>query len=52
MRRISLALAAAAIAAAMGSASADDALMKQAQEVFKPIPSIVPAVKDNAVTHE
>jgi cytochrome c peroxidase len=26
--------------------------MKQAQEVFKPIPSMVPAVKDNAVTHE
>ena len=32
-------------------AFADD-LMKKAQENFKPIPSIVPAVKDNAVTHE
>jgi cytochrome c peroxidase len=52
MRNISLALAAVAVAAAMGSALADDALMKQAQEVFKPIPSIVPAVKDNAVTHD
>ena len=52
MRKISLALAAAVVAAAMGSACAEDALMKQAQEVFKPIPSIVPAVKDNAVTHE
>src|SRR6516225_536058 len=32
-------------------ALADD-LMKKAQENFKPIPSIVPAVKNNAVTHE
>ena len=32
-------------------AVADD-LMKKAQENFKPIPSIVPAVRDNAVTHE
>lgn len=32
-------------------ARADD-LMQSAQQVFKPIPSAVPAVKDNAVTHE
>ena len=32
-------------------ALADD-LMKKAQENFKPIPSILPAVKNNAVTHE
>ena len=32
-------------------AMADD-LMKKAQENLKPIPSMVPAVKDNAVTHE
>jgi cytochrome c peroxidase len=33
------------------TAHADD-LMKKAQENFKPIPSMVPAVKDNPVTHE
>jgi cytochrome c peroxidase len=32
-------------------ALADD-LMKKVQENFQPIPSIVPAVKNNAVTHE
>ncbi|KAI94924.1 cytochrome-c peroxidase [Rhodomicrobium vannielii ATCC 17100] len=32
-------------------ASADD-LRADANAVFKPIPSVVPAVKDNAVTHE
>ena len=37
------------LAAAPGSA---DDLMKKAQENFTPIPSVVPAVKDNAVTHE
>ncbi len=34
------------------SAMADEDLMKAAKQVFKPIPSVVPAVKDNAVTHE
>lgn len=43
--------AAPAVPAAAPQASAD-ALMKRAQENFKPIPSIVPAVKDNAVTHD
>lgn len=37
--------------AAASSARADD-LMQEAQRVFKPIPSTVPAVKNNAVTHE
>ena len=31
---------------------ADNDLMKRALQDFKPIPSVVPAVKDNAVTHE
>ena len=43
---------AAIVALAAGPASSADDLMKKAQENFKPIPSIVPAVKDNAVTHE
>jgi cytochrome c peroxidase len=41
----------AAILALGAPASADD-LMKKAQENFTPIPSVVPAMKDNAVTHE
>ena len=42
---------AAMFALAAGTALADDALMQAAQETFKPIPSVLPAVKDNAVTH-
>lgn len=43
----------AALAFSAGAAMADDAaLMKSANDVFKPIPSMVPAVKDNAVTRE
>nr|WP_264603092.1 cytochrome-c peroxidase [Rhodobium gokarnense] len=38
--------------AAGSVALADDALLNEAKEYFKPIPSVVPAVKDNAVTHE
>ena len=34
------------------AARADDDLLKRALEVFIPIPSIVPAIKGNAVTHE
>ena len=34
------------------SALAEDSLMKQAQGLFKPIPSIVPSLKHNAVTRE
>jgi cytochrome c peroxidase len=51
MRKIPLGALAAILALAGAPASADDSL-KKAQENFKPIPSIVPAVKDNAVTHE
>ncbi len=42
---------AAILAVVAAPASADD-LMKKAQENFKPMPSVVPSVKDNAVTHE
>ena len=34
------------------SAVRADELMEEAQGMFEPIPSVVPAVKDNAVTHE
>jgi len=51
MRLVPLGALAAILVLAEAPASADD-LMKKAQENFKPIPSIVPAVKDNAVTHE
>jgi cytochrome c peroxidase len=37
---------------AASPAFGEDPLMKQARDQFKPIPSVVPAVKDNAVTHE
>lgn len=33
-------------------ANADDDLMNVARQLFKPIPSVVPAVKDNPITHE
>jgi Cytochrome c peroxidase len=46
-----LAFAAAAFMLVAAPASADD-LLKEAQDLFKPIPSIVPAVKDNAITHD
>lgn len=46
-------LAATLLAFASVGASADDqALLKDARGYFKPIPSMVPAVKDNAVTRE
>nr|WP_283844419.1 cytochrome-c peroxidase [Bradyrhizobium cenepequi] len=31
---------------------ADDDLMRAARQIFKPIPSVIPAVKDNPITHE
>ncbi len=52
MRHFVATALAAVLAMAVAPAMADDDLMKKAQETFKPIPSIVPAVKDNAVTHE
>lgn len=43
----------AAIAILVSShAGAEDDLMKAARRTFKPIPSVVPAVKDNPVTHQ
>jgi cytochrome c peroxidase len=50
MRIVTSALAAIMVIGA-GPAFADS-LMKKAQENFKPIPMMVPAVKGNAVTHE
>ena len=52
MRYLLAGAVAAVLAAAVSPASADDVLMKAAKDTFKPIPSIVPAVKDNVVTHE
>ncbi|MGO4869969.1 MAG: cytochrome-c peroxidase [Roseiarcus sp.] len=46
------ALAAALALAAAPALAADEDLIKAANEHFKPIPSVVPAVKDNAVTHD
>ena len=43
---------AAALLLISSQAFAEDDLMKAAQQTFKPIPSIVPSVKDNAVTHD
>lgn len=46
-------LCVAAIAILVSSqADAEDDLMKAARRTFRPIPSVVPAVKDNPVTHE
>jgi len=44
-------LSVAAVALTASSALADE-LMQKAQETFKPIPALVPAVKGNAVTRE
>lgn len=45
-------LCVAAVAILVSSrAGAEDDLMKTARRMFKPIPSVVPAVKDNPVTH-
>lgn len=46
-------LCVAAIAILVSShAAAEDDLMKAARRMFKPIPSVVPAVNDNPVTHQ
>lgn len=46
-------LCVAAIAILVSSqAGAEDDLMKAARRTFRPIPSVVPAVKDNPVTHK
>lgn len=51
MKRFLLAATLSAVASVAASAD-DPALLKDAQTYFKPIPSMVPAVKNNAVTHE
>jgi cytochrome c peroxidase len=51
MRDILTAAALAGLLCLPASAHADD-LMTEAQQTFKPIPAVVPAVKDNAVTGE
>jgi cytochrome c peroxidase len=51
MNRLVLAAALLALASVPGAAD-DQAILKDAQSHFKPIPSIVPAVKDNAVTRD
>ena len=43
---------AAILALSTAPVRADNDLMKRALQDLKPIPSVVPAVKDNAVTHE
>jgi len=45
-------LSVAALAALTTSSASADELMQRVQETFKPIPSVVPAVKGNAVTRE
>ncbi len=50
--KLFLATAAAAAFAVTTTAAFADELMKDAQGLFKPIPSMVPAVKDNAVTRD
>lgn len=51
MRKLLLAATVLALAG-MPAAANDQTLLKDAREVFKPIPSMVPAVKDNAVTRD
>ena len=51
MRRLAFA-SALLLATAATVTAAEDPLLTQAQEVFKPVPSVVPAVKDNAVTRD
>lgn len=47
-----VALGFAAWAALGGAASADDELMAEAKALFKPLPSTIPAVKNNTITEE
>ena len=51
MRNLVVLSVAAVVALTTSPASADE-LMQRAQETFKPIPSVVPAVKGNAVTRD
>jgi len=51
MRNLVVLSVAAVVALTTSPASADE-LMQRAQETFKPIPSVVPAIKGNAVTRD
>lgn len=51
MRNLVVLSVAAVVALTISPASADE-LMQRAQETFKPIPSVVPAIKGNAVTRD
>jgi cytochrome c peroxidase len=52
MKRIAICLATLLLFAGATLPLRADDLMKSAQQTFKPIPSVIPAVKNNAVTHE
>lgn len=52
MKRIVLNLASFVLFAGVTPLLQADDLMQSAQQIFKPIPSVVPAVKNNAITHE
>ena len=52
MKKLALGIAAAAALTALPALAHADSLMDEAKETFKPIPSVVPAVKNNAVTTE
>ncbi|MFI4889289.1 MAG: cytochrome-c peroxidase [Steroidobacterales bacterium] len=52
MKRIRCLIPAVALFSLLSSQVLADELMKQAQQFFTPIPSVVPAVKGNAITRE
>ena len=52
MRKVFFELLVGALALTSAPGWAEDSLMKSARAQFRPIPSMVRAVKDNAVTHE
>jgi cytochrome c peroxidase len=52
VKRIILSVASLVVFAGVTPLVRADDLMQSAQQTFKPIPSVLPAVKNNAVTHE
>jgi cytochrome c peroxidase len=52
VKRIVLSVASLVVFAGVTPLVRADDLMQSAQQTFKPIPSVLPAVKNNAVTHE
>ena len=52
MKRLILCAATLAVFAGAAISSRADDLMQSAQQTFKPIPSIIPAVKDNAISRD